>query len=79
MSTAAERQINQAAFRQMSEQITRTYPKGRFVAIAGGNVIGDASSFDELDSALKALGYHSVEVLVVQAGVEYPERAVIFL
>jgi hypothetical protein len=79
MNTTAERQCNQAAFRQLSGLIQQTYPPGRFVAIAGGKIIADAASFDELGSKLKALGRDSVDVLVVQAGVEYPETAVIFV
>ena len=78
MSTTAERQRNQAAFRQLSGFIEQNYPPGRFLAIAGGNIIADAASFAELESSLKILGQDSVDVLVVQAGVEYPETAVIF-
>ena len=69
---------NQAAFRRLAGQITRSYPQGRFVAIAGGKIVADAASFNELDSSLRALGQDSPDVLVVQAGVEYPESAVIF-
>lgn len=78
MNTTAERQCNQAAFRQLSGFIKQNYQPGRFVAIAGGKIIADAANFDELDSILKALGQDSVDVLVVQAGVDYPESAVIF-
>lgn len=79
MNATAERQRNQSAFRQLSGFIEQTYPRGRYLAIAGGKIIADAASFDELDSVLKTAGQDSVEVLVVQAGVEYPESAVIYI
>jgi hypothetical protein len=78
MSLPAEHQRDQAAFRALSGFIQQTYPPGQFVAIAGGRIIADAANFAELDSTLKALGQDSVDVLVVQAGVEYPESAVFF-
>jgi hypothetical protein len=78
MSSTTERQRNQVAFRQLNKFIQQTYPPGRFLSIAGGKIIADAESFAELESTLKTLGQDSVDVLVVQAGVEYPETAVIF-
>jgi len=79
MSALEERQLNQTAFRRLAGSINQTYPQGRFVAIAEGKIIADAASFEELESALKAVGQDSVDVLVVQAGVDYPESAVIFM
>ena len=78
MNTTGERQRNQAAFRRLSALIQQSYPSGRFVAIADGNIIADAENFAELELSLNTLGHDSVDVLVVQAGVEYPETAVIF-
>jgi len=77
MKTTEERQGNQEAFRQLKEFIQLTYPPGRFLGIAGGKIVADAASFAEMDSALKTLGQDSADVLVVQAGVEYPESAVV--
>ena len=74
-----ERQRNQVAYRQLSGFIQQTYAPGRFLAIADGKIIADAASFDELTAALERQGQDSVEVLVVQAGVDYPESAVIFI
>jgi hypothetical protein len=74
----ADRESNQIAFRRLAKLINQTYPHGRFVAIADGCVVADAPSFGELESALRSLGRDSENVLVVQAGVEYPESAVIF-
>jgi hypothetical protein len=71
-------QLNQAAYRQLRDAIGRTYPPGRFIAISGGKIVADAGSFDELNTVLRKIGQDSTEVLVVQAGVEYPEEAIIF-
>jgi hypothetical protein len=79
MHAIGERQRNQAAFRQLRSVIQQTYPPGRFLAIGGGKIIADAATFGELDSALQSQGQDSADVLVVQAGVEYPESAVIFI
>ena len=59
--------------------IDQTYPHGQFVAIHEGRIVADAATFDELSTALDAMGKDSAEILVVQAGVDYPENAVIFL
>jgi hypothetical protein len=77
MDPTRERQLNQAAYRQLSSFIQKNYPPGRFVAISGGKIVADAASFDELNSLLHQMGNHSAEVLVVQAGVDYLETAVI--
>jgi hypothetical protein len=72
-----DRQINQAAFRRLAPSINKTYPPGRFVAIAGGQVVADAERFDELHSRLITLGIDPPEALIVEAGVEYPDTVVI--
>lgn len=46
-----ERQVNQAAFRQLNGFIQQTYSPGRFLAISGGKVIADAVDFEGLDVA----------------------------
>lgn len=78
MDSTQERQLNQTAFRQLHGFILQNYPAGRFVAISGGRIIANAASFVELDAVLHHMGKHTPDVLVVQAGVEYPETAVIF-
>ena len=75
MNMSAERQRNQVAYRQLVVTIDASYTPGQFVAIAGGKIIADARSFHELDAALQSAGQNSAEVLVVQAGVHYPESA----
>jgi hypothetical protein len=73
-----ERAANHAAYRRLKDAIARTNKPGQFVAISGGQIIADADGFDELRAHLAAAGKDPTEVLVVQAGVEYPETAVIF-
>jgi hypothetical protein len=73
MKSTERQQENQAAFRRLKPVIDHSYAPGRFVAIEGGKVIADAASLDELTLALKAIGQDSADVLVVQAGVDYPD------
>ncbi|HEX5446045.1 MAG TPA: hypothetical protein VFW87_19620 [Pirellulales bacterium] len=77
MDFSAEESLNQAAYRRLRETIAKDYPPGRFVAIAGGKIAADASSFDELDLTLNQSGLESPGVLIIEAGVEYPENATI--
>jgi pectin methylesterase-like acyl-CoA thioesterase len=72
-----DQKINHAAYRTLRETIKQTYPAGRYVAISGGQVVADGSRFDELQASLQALGKDSPQVLVVQAGVDYPETVTI--
>lgn len=74
-----ESEINETAYRRMEAGIKNAYPFGHFVAIAGGQIVGDASDFMALHKALKAAGRDPLKVLIVQAGHAYPERATIFL
>jgi hypothetical protein len=77
MGSMPEREQNQAAFRRLKPLIDQTYPQGRFLAIHGGAIVADAASFDALTTLLRARGQDPKESLVVQAGVDYPETAVI--
>lgn len=79
MDPSSEESANEAAYRRLRDVIRETYPRGRFVAFAGGKIVADAGSFDELDMMLNQTGFDSPDVLIVQAGVEYPENATIFM
>jgi hypothetical protein len=79
MDLAQEQQQNQMAFRRLKDTIARTYAPGRFVAISEGRIVADASGLDALRPLLEAMGKDPRRVLAVQAGVDYPETAVIFL
>jgi hypothetical protein len=61
----------------MKATIDENYAKGRFLAIGGGRIVADAPSFDELASRVRSLGKNPKEMLIVQAGVEYPETGII--
>jgi hypothetical protein len=78
MDPIQERQLNEAAYRQLRSFIQQTYPPGRFLAISAGKIVADAASFADVNAMLHDMGNHSAEVLVVQAGIEYPETVVIF-
>jgi hypothetical protein len=73
-----DRQINQAAFRRLAPSINKTYPPGRFVAIADGQVVANAERFDEIHSRLIILGIEPPDALIVEAGVEYPDTVITF-
>jgi hypothetical protein len=67
------RDINQTAFRQLKPSIDRNYPYGRFVAIDGGQIVADSADIVDLQRVLAARVNDTREVLVVQAGHEYPD------
>ena len=74
----SERQLNQKAYKRLKDEIAQTYPRGRFVAIHEGKIVGDAGSFEELDATLTAQGVRSREALIVQAGISFPDYVTIF-
>ena len=74
-----EYDVNQTAYRRLKDSIRDCYPPGRFVALAGGQIICDADTFPEVFKEVTARGLRPAEVLVVQAGVEYPDYADILL
>lgn len=78
MNEHQERMTNHTAYRQMKDQLAQVYGAGRFVAISNGQVIADADSFTHLRDALISSGNDPTRVLIVQAGIEYPESVVIF-
>lgn len=77
MDSTQERQLNQTAYRRLKESLKQTYPPGRYVAISGGQVVADAARFDELRVVLGGMGKDPAQVLIVQAGADYLESAVI--
>lgn len=78
MDLTDEQQINPAAYRKLTGSIQKNYPPDRFLAISGGKVIADAARFEELNAMLHRLGNDSPEVLVIHAGMDYPEPMTIF-
>ncbi len=75
----AQRRVNQATYRRLRATLDRTYPAGRFVAIDSDGVVADDSDFGRLVLALGNAGRNPSRVLIVQAGVEFPETATIFV
>ncbi len=73
------RQQNHAAFRYMKAEIDRRFSPGHFLAFDEGNVVADTPTYDALTDALIAIGKNRPDVLVVQAGVDYPESAIILV
>ena len=73
------RQKNQAAYRRLKEELARRFPPGRFVAFDDGEIVADAATFEELNAALVAIGKDRPDVLVVQAGVNYPDKVFILI
>jgi hypothetical protein len=70
-------ELNQAAYRRLEASINATYPHGQFVAIAGGEIVGDAAEFMALHQALREAGRDPRRVMIVQAGQVYPEKLTI--
>ena len=66
-------------YKDQKQEIDRRFPLGRFVAVEQGAPIADGASHRELVEKLQALGKSPKDLLIVQAGVEYPESAVIFV
>lgn len=79
MTQALRRRHNHAVYRKLKAALGRDYPPGRFIAVHDGRVVADAAGFDELLSALRAAEVAANECLVVQAGIDLPEKATIFI
>jgi hypothetical protein len=77
MSLNQER--NRAAFRAAKHELSKRYPPGHFIAFDDGQIVADATSFDELTETLAAIGKDRPDVFVVQAGTNYPEKVFILL
>ncbi len=75
----SKRELNQAAFLQMKEELDKRFPQGHFLAFDDGKLIADAETFDELTTALAAIDRDRPDVFVVQAGVTYPEEVFILI
>jgi hypothetical protein len=73
------REKNQRAFRKAAPELANQYPQGHYVAFDDGQLVADATSFDELTDALAAIGKDRPDVFVAQVGVEYPDEVFILL
>lgn len=69
---------NSLAYQRLKESICKTIPAGWFIGIADDQVVGSAEDFSALLAILRANGKDPRSVLVVQAGVDYPDSVTIF-
>lgn len=70
---------NHATYQKLKATIDQSYPKGRFIAIDQGQIVANAADIAELERVLLARTTDPRNVLVVQAGYDYPEYVHIFL
>jgi len=77
--TEAEIAQQNAVYQRLKESIRQTYPHGWFVAIADDRILAAAADFWELKRRVIAEGFDPRNVLVVEAGVSYPDHVDIFL
>ncbi len=75
----SQNQKNQAAFEACKDQLHRNYAIGSYVAFDDGELIADASSFDELSAKLAEQGRDRPDVFVIQVAESYPEKVFILL
>jgi hypothetical protein len=68
-----------SAYRPLKQSIDSTYPPGWFVAIAENQVVAVSPDFHELEAKLRAQGKDPRNVLVVEAGVDFPEYVTVFI
>ena len=71
-----EREQNQRSCRRLRRKIDEMYPTGQYVAIVRGKVVADAPTFPQLITQLRPIESDPERRLVVQAGVNYPQRAI---
>jgi hypothetical protein len=72
-------QRKSTAQRHLRQVIDQTHPHGWFVAIDEDQVVGAAATFGELEGLLRAEGLDPRRLLVVEAGIDYPENVTIFV
>ena len=65
-------------FTAIKQEVDRRFPPGRFVAVESGAVVADAESHRQLVEKLQSQGRSPKDLLILQAGIEYPASAVIF-
>ena len=68
-----------SAYRLLKQSVDTTYPPGWFVAIAEDQVVAASADFHELEAKLRAQGKDPRNVLVVEAGVDFPEYVTVFI
>ena len=79
MNTRPENNRNDAAYRHMKQTIDEMHPRGWFVAVAEEQIVAAAADFHALEEKLRTQGKDPRSILVVEAGVDYPEYVTIFV
>jgi hypothetical protein len=79
MVTPQEEERNNTFYHRMKETIAQMYPQGWFVGIADDQIVGAAANFRDLECLLRGKEIDPRKTLVVEAGVDYPEYATIFI
>jgi hypothetical protein len=74
-----DQQAGPTSYRQTKQAIDASYPPGWFVALIDHQIVAAAADFHELQGKLRAEGQDPRNVLVVEAGVDYPEYVTIFV
>jgi hypothetical protein len=75
--SARTRDLSAAGYNALKADIDRRYPVGRFVAVDSGQVVADAESHRALVQKLQSLARSPRGLRIVEAGVDYPDAAVI--
>lgn len=65
-------------FAQVKAEIDQRYPTGRFVAIQSGRIVTNAPTHRLLVDELKSRQLSPKDMLIVEAGIQYPQSATIF-
>ena len=79
MAANDESARNQETYRRLKETIGKTYPHGWFVGITDDQIVAAAADFRTLEASLRSKGKDPRTVLVVEAGVDYPDYVTIFI
>ena len=79
MDTNQNNARNTESYRRMKGAIDQTYSPGWFVGIADDQIVGAAEKFPELTASLRSRGFDPRQVMVVEAGVDYPKYVTIYI
>ena len=79
MNRHQQHERSETGYRQLKQEIDASYARGWYVAIADDQILAASADFHELERMLQAEGKDRRDVLVVEAGVDYPEHLTIFI
>lgn len=79
MNVRQENVTNNPSYHRLKKSIDEQHPHGWFVAIADDQIVAAAPDFHAMEAMLHTQGKDPRTVLVVQAGVAYPDYVTIFV